>query len=247
MKLFPDFLPNYTGPYISDGKFQESVLFGTATPKDKLDALSRLHDSAYAKYSDYQHRVAADRIYNKAAKKLVGQFPQLAGSLVLYGNQTSRAASNLTRGLSYGPLGFLGGALENMWNLNDTMFNGDSYITEVQDFYATDPYQGFQNPETDTASPKDIFHLGGELPLWQRKIEAERNDIDNKFVSTLAPMETWNKQDILEYNPPTSSRGTGQIPANRLDGTRGEYSGQGGLRFGFKVKPNKYYGRTRLR
>lgn len=246
MTLFPDFLPKYTGPYISDGKFQESVLFGTATPKDKLDALSRLHDSAYAKYSDYQHRVAADRIYNKAAKKLVGQFPQLAGSLVLYGNQTSRATSNLARGLTYGPLGFLGGALENMWNLNDTMFNGDSYITEVQDFYATDPYQELQLYPAEPELVKPLGpREGGELPPWQTKVEAER--IDNQFVSPLEPMETWNKQDILEYNPPTSSRGTGQIPANRLDGTRGEYSGQGGLRFGFKVKPNKYYGRTRMR
>ncbi len=58
----PDSFPNYTGPYISNGKLQESVPFGDKTPKDELDALSRLHDSAYAKWDDRLHRSVADNL-----------------------------------------------------------------------------------------------------------------------------------------------------------------------------------------
>lgn len=132
-------LPNYTGPYRSDGKFQTSVEFGKTAPKDKLDALSRLHDSAYAKYKDYGHRVAADSIYNQEAKKLVGKFPSLAGDLVVYGNQTGRSVSNLASNASYGPLGFVYGAVKNMYNLNDYMVNQKKYAREVSDYYDTDP------------------------------------------------------------------------------------------------------------
>jgi hypothetical protein len=88
----PSGLPNYTGPYISDGKLQQSVLFGKAEPKDALDALSRLHDTAYAYYSDAAHRAAADEIYYESAKELDGKVPAVAAVLVKYGNYVGRQA-----------------------------------------------------------------------------------------------------------------------------------------------------------
>lgn len=131
-------LPNYTGPYISNGKFQESVAFGDVAPKDALDALSRLHDSAYAKYKDQAHRMAADALYEKETKKLVGLFPEIAGDLVLYGNQIARSSSNLLNG--FGLPGLIYGGVKNMIVMNDYMNNATKYKKEITDYYKTDPY-----------------------------------------------------------------------------------------------------------
>jgi len=130
---------NYTGPYLSDGKLQASVEFGLAEPQSKMDALSRLHDSAYAKFSDDAHRAAADSIYNAEVKKLQGLFPALAGSLVLYGNSTINSVNNLVKYASFGLPGIVYGAIKNMIDLNDKMVNGDKYRREVLDYYKTDP------------------------------------------------------------------------------------------------------------
>jgi hypothetical protein len=147
---------NYTGPYVSDGKFQSSVEFGKAEVKSRLDAMSRLHDSAYAHFKDKQHLQAADEIYSQSAKKLAGAFPEFARDIVKYGNFTARSAANvfdtpsvLLHGL--GPIGdVLGltyGAVKNMFSLNDTLINGDKYKDDVRQYYATDPYsQGKYNP-----------------------------------------------------------------------------------------------------
>ncbi len=89
------FTGNYTGPYWSDGKLQESVAFGQSEAASELDALSRLHDTAYAVYKDRAHRAAADRIYYEESQKLKGMFPSLAGHAVLYGNQMSEKASDI--------------------------------------------------------------------------------------------------------------------------------------------------------
>lgn len=140
---------NYTGPYWSDGKLQTSVEFGTAEPQSQLDALSRLHDTAYAHYSDREHREAADMWYNTEAKKLAGQFPELAGSVVLYGNYTSRQASQLASdigkfsflpglGAIYGAAKFVGTNLVN----SQKMINGTYLKKEKQDvlkLFETDP------------------------------------------------------------------------------------------------------------
>ncbi len=134
-----DALPNYTGPYISDGIFQTSVEFGSATPKDQLDALSRLHDSAYAKYKDFGHRKAADVIYANEARKLIGLYPELAGLAVKYGNQIIGSASNLLGGYKYGPLGFVAGAIKNGLDLHDYMLNSTKYKNDVSQYYNTDP------------------------------------------------------------------------------------------------------------
>lgn len=140
-----DFVPNYTGPFISNGGFQTSVEFGDRVPKDALDALSRLHDSAYAKYSDRAHRMAADAIYAEEAAKLEGMFPAAAGFAVRYGNQTKDSLMNIvgkTKDYAYlGPLaGLVIGAVDNGYTLYDYMLNSDEYKNDVLKYYATDPY-----------------------------------------------------------------------------------------------------------
>lgn len=78
---------NYTGPMLSDGKFQESVANGKAKPKSKLDRLSRTHDHAYAVYKDRKHRYQADVDYQAGANKIGGFVPRAAGFAVRYLNQ----------------------------------------------------------------------------------------------------------------------------------------------------------------
>ncbi len=142
---------NYTGPYLSNGKYQSSVEFGDAEPNSRLDALSRLHDSAYAHFEDRNHREAADRIYNKEAKELASQFPQLAGEIVEYGNFASNSFSTLiedtSTGFKYGGpfgalLGLVYGGVENLLHLNDTLNHGKEYEKDVLDYYASDPQKG---------------------------------------------------------------------------------------------------------
>jgi len=79
----PYFQENYTGPYLSDGKFQESVAFGQTEPNSMLDAFSRDHDTMYALNEDESNRGFADYVYADRAFKLGGFVPRLAGLLVL--------------------------------------------------------------------------------------------------------------------------------------------------------------------
>jgi len=137
---------NYTGPYVSDGKFQSSIAFGSSVPLDDLDVLSRLHDSAYAKWEDLGHRTAADLIYKSEADKLIGMFPWLAKELVVYGNHTAQSASNLVTSVaSYGLFGVIVGAVENMYILHDQLINGEKYKKEVLAYYKTDPLPHLQS------------------------------------------------------------------------------------------------------
>ncbi len=139
------FSGNYTGPYWSDGKLQESVAFGESEPLSELDALSRLHDTAYATYQDRAHREAADMIYNEQATKLAGRFPSLAGNLVLYGNYTARQGEQLARDVLSVPgmplIGLIKHGIKNLFNANK-MVNGTYLKQERQDIerlYSLDP------------------------------------------------------------------------------------------------------------
>jgi hypothetical protein len=76
---------NYTGPFLSDGKFQSSVAYGKAPPKSMLDRLSRDHDTAYALAKSDLDRRKADKIYYAATRRM-SWFPRFAGDIVLYGN-----------------------------------------------------------------------------------------------------------------------------------------------------------------
>jgi len=143
---------NYTGPGLSDGAFQSSVEFGVSTPVNDLDALARLHDSAYAKYPDRAHRRVADRIFADAAAKIPNSEALLAGSLVRYGNQARGAFSNISKrasdGALFGPMGALGGVIyggiENALDLHDYMLHGDQYEKEILAYYGTDPHANLQ-------------------------------------------------------------------------------------------------------
>lgn len=83
----PYFSENYTGPWLSDGKIQESVANGKSKPKSKLDALSRKHDTAYAVYKDRKHRYQADLDFQRGTEEIGGFVPRAAGYAVRYLNQ----------------------------------------------------------------------------------------------------------------------------------------------------------------
>lgn len=142
------FAGNYTGPYWSNGKLQTSVEFGDVEPQSALDQISRMHDTAYAHYPDRAHREAADEIYNRDAKALAGRFPELAGSIVLYGNYASRQAQQLARDVGFSALPGIGTlfglgkfAVTNFINHNK-MLNG-TYLKkekeEIEKLYSNDP------------------------------------------------------------------------------------------------------------
>jgi len=78
---------NYTGPWLSDGKIQESVANGKSKPRSKLDALSRAHDTAYAVHKDRKNRHQADVVYQLGANEIGGFVPRVAGFAVRYLNQ----------------------------------------------------------------------------------------------------------------------------------------------------------------
>lgn len=149
---------NYTGPYISDGKFQESVEFGESEALDYLDYLSRMHDSAYAKYSDPEHREAADMLYAREAKRIKGLFPQLASTAVGAGNYAARKALSYYSPASmvgaaalkagFGTLqgGLIGLTIQGVRNIlqMNQMVNGTyrkKEMDEVDAFYKTDPHR----------------------------------------------------------------------------------------------------------
>nr|UHS71998.1 MAG: hypothetical protein 2 [Luteoviridae sp.] len=138
----------YTGPYWSDGQVQESVEWGSKTPQSELDWLSRQHDSAYAHYKDGKHREAADLIYMREAKKLAGRFPEIAGSLVGYGNYTGRQLGQLASDVAMSTkltgsplLGVLkygaGGIVDSYKRINGTYLKNE--LADVQKYYGTDP------------------------------------------------------------------------------------------------------------
>jgi len=153
-----DFIPNYTGPNISDGKIQKSVEFGSAVPKNDLDVLSRLHDSAYAKWDDYAHRTAADAWYSREAQKLGTTQAAIAADAVLYGNAIMRSLSNygiditnfhdslpillskaVVGGLPGLVSGIVSGAVKNMYNLHNYILDEFKLQKELQAYFATDP------------------------------------------------------------------------------------------------------------
>jgi len=196
---------NYTGPYISDGKLQTSVEFGTAEPKSKLDALSRLHDSAYAKFSDSGHRYAADSIYNEEAKKLAGLYPSLAGGLVLYGNSTSKSFSNLVSNIGFGVPGLVYGAVKNMVSLNDKVTNGDRYRKEVLAYYKTDPQSSLNQARQYEPALKQNSMSDQILPVYTAAEEPLGSA--NNFVRSTTPGASAS---------PVTTKGTGDVNQQRV-------------------------------
>jgi len=144
------FIPNYTGPFISNGKFQTSVEFGDRAPKDSLDALSRLHDSAYAKYRDSkQHRMAADEIYADEAHKLGTITGHVAGLAVRYGNHLQDAVRHIVGEVVRQPalpvLGLLKGGVDVVRTYTGYRKRRDDLRRDVVRYYGADPFPHLQH------------------------------------------------------------------------------------------------------
>jgi hypothetical protein len=90
---WPYIQENFTGPMLSNGKFQESVADGSAPTMSLLDELSREHDTAYFrnKYSKSGRRAADLKYYEKT--RTMSTFPQLAGNAVKYINNPETLGS----------------------------------------------------------------------------------------------------------------------------------------------------------
>ncbi len=131
----------YTGPYISDNKFQTSVEFGEHEALSELAYLSRMHDTAYAHWKDRDHREAADQLYNERAQQIVGRFPHLAGNAVMYGNYAKRQFEDAASYATFGLPGLVYWGAKNMYNQNK-MLNG-TYLKKEKDavlqLYSRDP------------------------------------------------------------------------------------------------------------
>lgn len=213
-----EYTGNYTGPHWSNGKYQESVEWGDLDPASELDFLSRQHDSAYARWKDDAHRMAADRYYNEQAKKLAGQFPQIAGNLVLYGNEVERSAkrtaSNFATGLRFGGLpGALAGlvytAAGNIVR-SDKMLRSDYLKKEASDvlqYYKTDPQNKKQSdysaPKTTTKAVNTAQLVGGPSSEDIRKanlVVSQARKFDN--FSALKENSDKNKQQNIDTEIP---------------------------------------------
>jgi len=207
---------NYTGPYLSDGKFQSSVEFGKATPRSKLDTLSRLHDSAYARYQDRYHRQAADELYERETKKLKGAFPELAGDIVKYGNFAQRSAHNLLNDFVVGSvvpgignvLGLIYGSLKNNYEFNEWNTNKNKYIEDVKTYYSSDPLSGMMyNPYKDEHMP-DLEPIDEYVSVSKRNINHTQTPNTDGFID-LSP-------DPYDYTKrPDGHRRI--IPANEIN------------------------------
>lgn len=138
---------NYTGPYISDGKYQSSVEFGETKPIGEWAAWSRLHDSAFAHFDDYGHRTAANSLYAQRMGELGGTSQQAAAFFVTYGNQIKDSFVQIAKNTGYGVLGLVYSGAKNTYNLADYVSNEKRYKQEVLDYYRTDPKLG--NPDYD--------------------------------------------------------------------------------------------------
>lgn len=156
---------NYTGPYISDGKFQTSVEFGKSKPLNRLDAFSRYHDSAFAHYKDYGHRTAANSIYYDQTRN-GNKTENFAGNVVLYGNQVKSALGNMPFGVGNFP-GLIYGGIKNLYNLADYVHNRNKYRKEVLAYYKTDPQ--FNHAEYNPSLQSGGKELSGELGLGGRR------------------------------------------------------------------------------
>jgi hypothetical protein len=131
----------YTGPYYSNGKFQNSVAFGSALPTDYTSSQSRLHDSAYAYYPDDRHRVAADWIYSQLLSRDDSIKSSIVRNLPLYGNLVAPDPQDLA--LVFSPLAILVAAKSAIRLAVTTrdIANGayNQEITDVLNYYQTDP------------------------------------------------------------------------------------------------------------
>lgn len=176
-------MDNYTGPYWSDGRFQTSVEFGESKPTSELDAASRLHDSAYARFGDQQHRRAADVIYAETTND-IGGASAFVGQAVKYGNYAINAASELSRDVGWGfelagELGALVGLAyaeyKFITDIDDWNENSMKYISDVNSYYLRDPHHG-----------DPLYYY----PAAARPLPVISNGNGSSVVVTPTPLET---------------------------------------------------------
>lgn len=187
---------NYTGPYISDGKFQTSVEFGKSKPLNRLDAFSRYHDSAFAHYQDYGHRAAANSIYYDQTRN-GNRTENFAGNVVLYGNQVKSAVGNMPLGVGNLP-GLIFGGVKNALNLADYVHNRKRYKQEVLAYYRTDPQ--FNHAEYNPNLQAGGHELQGEIGIGGKR---------PKIGPSTAPTATQNTE-IGVGSEPVDSTSAGQ-------------------------------------
>lgn len=175
-------MENYTGPYWSDGKWQESVEFGETPALSGVDAASRLHDSAYAHYTDEAHRTAADEIYSATLKKLKEPNSYLA-DVPLYGNyvknRAMEMAGDFANGWKYGGIaGGLGSLIYNgikgIVRSNDLIQNGKKYRDEVLAYYDTDPIKPI------VSEKQEKQHITVSIPKTIAPLQTEKEEMFRK-------------------------------------------------------------------
>ncbi len=182
----PDYFPNYTGPGISDGKFQPSVAFGEAPPKNELDATSRLHDTCYATYPDDDHREACDELYCDDTALMTGVMPGLACDAVTMYNGLGRHYNRLNEAVvQYGPWGLAKYGYQNIkksWN----KVRGkhlQSEKEEVKRLFDSDPKKGQSGQRNAGKSKSNIAPL-----IKSNKVEPKQRSPEevNMLVSKQA-------------------------------------------------------------
>ncbi len=201
-----EYTGNYTGPYWSNGKVQESVEWGDADPQSELDYLSRQHDSAYAKFKDEKHRAAADLIYNREAQKLKEKFPSLAGNLVLYGNYAARKAKETLSNARFGVPGLVytaaGNIVDSMKMINGTYLKKE--LADVSEYYTTDPHKKVRKPVGSAGElkgePSKLLRQNAERNFVAHQELARRDSVsrDNK-VAPLPKVSSTDqrKEDLI--------------------------------------------------
>jgi hypothetical protein len=203
---------NYVGPNWSDGKEQESVLWGEKPALHALDELARRHDAAYAHYKDEKHREAADMLFAEEAKKLKQKYgskwaedPQIAARMVEYGNHTRRQINSLAKAGTLGPAALPWLIYKSVSNMvdNHKRIKGTYLTKEVGDirrFYETDPKKGqVQQTIATESSKKRPGWTGPTVDLVTRSDTSQAREA-SQSVKPAAPAQKAGPTATLIHN-----------------------------------------------
>jgi hypothetical protein len=204
----------YTGPFISNNKFQTSVMFGDQAPLGVRDSNSRLHDTSYAYFGDdMTGKMAADSIYNKRQSVLPGINP-LIGNVVQYGNALGRSASNIVghgsegfrlAGLPGAFLGLVYGGAENAVQLYDYVLHGDEKKKEILELEKSDPY-----PDNQIETLHNVESLRRSKGILRKRDESLKVEVPlrvgpTKSTEYFGPAETASPQLVYKSMPSDQS------------------------------------------
>lgn len=199
----------YTGPFVSNDKFQKSVAFGDQAPVDELDSYSRLHDTAYAYYGPGINRKAADSLYHERVSKLPGQLPSLAGDAVLYGNAGLHSLGNLVNdvgtGFKFAGLpgalgGLIYGAVENMTDLYQYMTENEQAKKKILGMERTDPHPEYQLGPQEV-NPGNALLKGIQLPTTGKGVKRDLRPIEPSATDSARPGPADTSASVIEKPP----------------------------------------------